>query len=83
MYICYTVFCVIVEFKVFKYVAKLIRTHLFVIEIEDGNTLLNVLDTVLLKLDSEEFIRYNFSPFYWISGGFGPCYNCFHEVWMK
>jgi FkbM family methyltransferase len=31
----------------------------------------------------DEFKRYNFKNIYKQSGGFGPCYNCFYEVWNK
>lgn len=30
-----------------------------------------------------EFKRFNFNNVYTKSGGFGPCYNCFFEVWTK
>jgi FkbM family methyltransferase len=30
-----------------------------------------------------EFKRFNFDNVYTKSGGFGPCYNCFFEVWTK
>jgi FkbM family methyltransferase len=30
-----------------------------------------------------EFKRFNFDNVYTLSGGFGPCYNCFFEVWTK
>ena len=30
-----------------------------------------------------EFKRFNFNNIYTKSGGFGPCYNCFFEVWTK
>ena len=32
---------------------------------------------------NNEFIKFNFSNVYTKSGGFGPCYNCFYEVWKK
>lgn len=32
---------------------------------------------------NNEFIKFNFSNVYTKAGGFGPCYNCFYEVWKK
>ncbi len=31
----------------------------------------------------EEFKRYNFKSIFSDSGGFGPCYDYFNEVWRK
>lgn len=32
---------------------------------------------------NNEFIKFNFRNVYTQAGGFGPCYNCFYEVWKK
>jgi FkbM family methyltransferase len=35
------------------------------------------------KFVDSEFKRFGFNNVYTKSGGFGPCYNCFFEVWIK
>lgn len=47
--------CLIVEFNVRKYVMQLKRTNLLDVEIDDLYSLVNILHTNLLKLDTLSF----------------------------
>ncbi len=61
--------------------------------LKDEPDFLNGFETIIIENDftdithkefvNEEFERYNFRTVYNLSGGFGPCYNCFYEVWKK
>ena len=58
--------------------------------LKDKSEFLNGFETIIIENDfliithkefvNEEFKRYNFKSIYKMSGGFGPCYNCFYEV---
>ena len=61
--------------------------------LKDEPEFLNGFETIIIENDftdikhkefvDEEFKRYNFKSIFKISGGFGPCYNYFYEVWKK
>ena len=65
----------------------------FILYIKDEPEFLNGFETIIIENDfliithkdfvNEEFKRCNFKPIYKMSGVFGPCYNCFYEVWKK
>ncbi len=61
--------------------------------LKDEPEFLNGFETIMIENDStdikhkefvdEEFKRYYFKSIFRKSGGFGPCYNYFYEVWKK
>ena len=61
--------------------------------LKDEPDFLNGFETIIIENDftdiahkefvNEEFKRYNFRIVYNLSGGFGPCENCFYEVWKR
>ena len=61
--------------------------------LKDEPEFLNGFETIIIENDftdikhkefvDEEFKRYNFKSIFSDSGGFGPCYNYFYEVWKK
>lgn len=61
--------------------------------LKDEPNFLNNFKTIIIENDfidinhkifvDEEFKRFNFKKIYIKSGGFGPCYNYFYEVWKK
>lgn len=61
--------------------------------LKDEPDFLNGFETIIIENDftdishkefvNEEFKRYNFRTVFNLSGGFGPCENCFYEVWKK
>jgi FkbM family methyltransferase len=61
--------------------------------LKDEPDFLNGFETIIIENDftdithkefvNEEFERFNFRTVYNLSGGFGPCYNYFYEVWKK
>ena len=61
--------------------------------LKDEPEFLNGFETIIIENDftdikhkefiNEEFERYKFKRVYKLAGGFGPCYDCFYEVWRK
>lgn len=61
--------------------------------LKENPNFLNGINTVIIENDfsdfnhkcfvDTEFKRYDLKPVFRNAGGFGPCYNCFYEVWKK